>query len=266
MDQSKAHPWPSDVHCQSVHEAETQTRWTRCQCKSCSETEAAEIVNLTFFLCQTSPSAGNPNSSGSCCVYLVLLPLDGALQLLQLALQLTDDVRLGLDLVELGLRLALQQGALHLRLQGFQHIQTRTASPWDGSFWASAHFHQLQAAPLVRTPGVAAPARWVGLWARRSWPEHGSSHLPGKSALNGPRCLSQTSPRAAQEGDGELSTIEIKPHVWKSSKSFSGILFDLTFIEGMIHWLHFSCWKKFIPALQATNTAEECEKGTAKSR
>lgn len=50
-------------------------------------------------------------------LYLVLLPLDGALQLVQLVLQLRDDVRLSLYLVQLRLPLALQQGALHLRLE-----------------------------------------------------------------------------------------------------------------------------------------------------
>lgn len=52
-----------------------------------------------------------------CSPYLVFLPLDGALQLVQLVLQLSDDVRFGLYLVELRLPLALQQGTLHLCLE-----------------------------------------------------------------------------------------------------------------------------------------------------
>lgn len=50
-------------------------------------------------------------------LYLVFLPLDGALQLVQLVLQLRDDVRFSLYLVEFSLPLALQQGALHLCLE-----------------------------------------------------------------------------------------------------------------------------------------------------
>jgi len=52
-----------------------------------------------------------------CPVYLVFLPLDGALQLIQLVLQLSDNVLLGLNLDELCLPLALQQGTLHLCLK-----------------------------------------------------------------------------------------------------------------------------------------------------
>lgn len=59
-------------------------------------------------------------------MYLVFLSLDGALQLVQLVLQLSDDICFGLYLVELCLPLALQQGALHLSLEG-QHSDTQ----WD---------------------------------------------------------------------------------------------------------------------------------------
>lgn len=50
-------------------------------------------------------------------LYLVFLPLDGALQLVQLVLQLSDYVRFSLYLVQLCLPFALQQGTLHLRLE-----------------------------------------------------------------------------------------------------------------------------------------------------
>lgn len=49
--------------------------------------------------------------------YLVLLPLDGALQVVQLVLQLPNEVCLSLHLLELRLLLALQQGTLHLCLE-----------------------------------------------------------------------------------------------------------------------------------------------------
>lgn len=48
--------------------------------------------------------------------HLVLLPLDSPLHLAELALQLSDDLRLGLHLPKLSLPLALQQCPLHLRL------------------------------------------------------------------------------------------------------------------------------------------------------
>lgn len=60
------------------------------------------------------------------CLYLVFLPLDGVLQLVQLVLQLIDDVRFSLYLVELRLPLALQQGTLHLRLE--EWAETKSVS------------------------------------------------------------------------------------------------------------------------------------------
>lgn len=74
-----------------------------------SETETTGL----FLSCPSVRPAHDP----SVAPYLVFLPLDGALQLVQLVLQLGDDVRLGPDLVELRLPLALQQGPLHLRLE-----------------------------------------------------------------------------------------------------------------------------------------------------
>lgn len=50
-------------------------------------------------------------------LYLVFLSLNGALQLVQLVLQLTYDVCLCFDLVVFRLALTLQQGALHLCLE-----------------------------------------------------------------------------------------------------------------------------------------------------
>lgn len=47
---------------------------------------------------------------------LVFLPLDDVLQLVALVLQLSDDLRLCLYLVQFRLPLPLQQGPLHLRL------------------------------------------------------------------------------------------------------------------------------------------------------
>lgn len=62
-------------------------------------------------------------------LYLVFLPLDGALQLVQLVLQLSDDVRLGLNLVKLCLPLALQQGTLHLCLEGQEQPRLHSYQP-----------------------------------------------------------------------------------------------------------------------------------------